>query len=326
VDAHLRESAIVQVERRRTTSWCGIRPIACLLALGASAGCGARTTLDHDSAQPAADVGGTNAGVAGALGPGGTGASSAGGSGGTAGAAGVATAGAAGLGTAGFAGTAGAAGAPPCPELIDDMEAGTGIIFGCPGRSGAWYSYNDGFGVQFPAPTAPGVPVLPSSISGGRGASARAMFSSYQSIIMPPEGDPGTHWGAGIGVDLNFDGLHYGTYDASAYDGITFWARGTPLTVEARVSTVATTLVKYGGTCPAEFCAPAEGAVTISPDWQQYFVPFHALGISAAGSTEPLGDAFRKDQLTNLQFLYTRNDDLAEFWLDDLAFYVDPTR
>lgn len=32
-----------------------------------------------------------------------------------------------------------------------------------------------------------------------------------------------------IGVDLNFDGLHYGTYDASAYDGILFWARGTPL-------------------------------------------------------------------------------------------------
>jgi len=35
-----------------------------------------------------------------------------------------------------------------------------------------------------------------------------------------------TNWLAGIGSDLASDGVTYGTFDASAYQGVTFWIRG----------------------------------------------------------------------------------------------------
>ena len=51
------------------------------------------------------------------------------------------------------------------------------------------------------------------------------------------------------------------------------WVRGNGV-VQVRVSTAETTLVAYGGTCPAEFCAPLEFPVGMSQDWQQAFVLF----------------------------------------------------
>jgi hypothetical protein len=208
--------------------------------------------------------------------------------------------------------------------MIDDMESGTGFILPCAGRAGAWYAYNDGFGSQVPPPSAPGIPLLPSVLVGGRGASSHAMFSSYRILVQPPVSNPSVNWGAGIGVDLNFDGVRYGSYDASAYDGINFWARGTTNNAAVRVSTIATTLIAYGGTCPMEFCAPAENIFVTQASWRQYFFPFSGLSRSMPDSHEPIGDAFRKDQLTNIQFLYTPDDFDSEFWVDDLAFYVAP--
>jgi hypothetical protein len=130
-------------------------------------------------------------------------------------------------------------------------------------------------------------------------------------------------WGAGIGVDLNFDGITYSTYDARAHDGISFWARSdhnSAFTIYVRINAVATTSVEYGGTCEFEVedswtCNPRFEQVVLSSEWQFYEVEF------------PSADTDHS-RLTNIQFLGTRYDPRSEtpfcpfdFWIDDLRFY-----
>jgi hypothetical protein len=216
--------------------------------------------------------------------------------------------------------------------LIDDMESGAGRILGNEGRVGVWYAFNDQtdpawstLGTQWPAPAAPGVPIPTSLIPGGRGCSGRAMHSY---------GDGFEYWGAGIGFDLGFDGQSYRTYDASAYAGITFWARGLPETImQVRVSTAVTTRAEWGGTCPQELCPyPYHTTLSFGSEWTQYWIPFASLHQSDwAGAV-----SFEQTELTNIQFFvpgpsqldlslwpydYTQNFD---FWVDDVAFYADP--
>jgi Leucine-rich repeat (LRR) protein len=198
-----------------------------------------------------------------------------------------------------------------CGPLIDDVESGTGRICQGDGRIGMWYAFNDGYFnlVQWPAPT-PGVPIPTSDIPGGRGASKRAM-RTYG-------GAPGA-WGAGLGIDLSFDGTTYGTYDARAWDGVTFWARtATNLShMAVRISSVPTTSVKYGGTCtneistPATSCNPYAEDVPLSSDWTQYWVAFPHDG----------RPDFTQDRLTNIQFLAPPGYDY-DLWIDDVSFFA----
>jgi Leucine-rich repeat (LRR) protein len=258
--------------------WLGTAGVA------SATGCGARSGLNGAS---------LDAGSAGT--PDGRGGGARAGFGGSAGAA------------AGRSGGAGMAGTEACGPLIDDLESGTGRICRGEGRVGVWYAFNDEAGSQSPALTTPGTPIFPSAIPGGRGASALAMHT---------HGEGFTLWGAGVGLDLSFDGVTYGRYDARArgYDGVTFWARGIPAPrVSFRISTSATTLATYGGVCEREPCSPFAIPLNFGAEWTQYWVPFDAL---------PSGNpALETDQLTNMQFLTDPNGQPFDFWIDDISFY-----
>jgi len=253
------------------------------------------------------------AGAAGALGSAGLG----GASGGAAGSAGAA-------GGAGLAGSAGVAGMEACGPLIDDMEDGTGRLCAGAGRVGAWYAYNDGLGVQWPPPGEPGTPILPVELDARRGQSTRAMYSFHSyGDVSQVDGTKG--WGAGIGLDLWFDGRTYAAYDASAYTGVSFFARsGRSYTeVQLRVNSVDTTLDAYGGTCPKEFCNTYAKPFYVTDEWVEYRVAFADLHPYLA---EPLAPTvLRTDRLTNLQFLFVRfapgvSTD-ADVWIDDVRFF-----
>jgi hypothetical protein len=213
------------------------------------------------------------------------------------------------------------------PSLIDDMESGTGHILDNEGRVGVWYAFNDlssnldPNANQWPAPTTPGVPVPTSLIQGARDCGTRAIHTY---------GGGFTQWGAGVGFDLSFDGQHYHMYDASAYDGITFWARGN-VEIQARISTAEATRVEWGGTCPQEICPfPYHETLGLGPDWAEYWVPFSFL----RSLYWPMPTSFDATQLTNIQFLVpgpTQCDSWPcstpqtfDFWIDDVGFYKGP--
>jgi Leucine-rich repeat (LRR) protein len=193
--------------------------------------------------------------------------------------------------------------------LIDDMEDGTGRICAGAGRTGAWYAFNDGLGKQVPALTGPGVPITPDEIPGGRGGSTRAMHTYGAGF---------TGWGAGIGLDLAYDGTVYAAYDAGAYDGITFWARADSpaFAVTLRIGTSATTRNLYGGTCTQDPCFPGTLSFRPGAQWTQYWIPFATLAASLAP-----GASFEPDKLTNIQFLVLGGD-AFDFWIDDLSFFA----
>jgi hypothetical protein len=195
--------------------------------------------------------------------------------------------------------------------VIDDLESGSGHICAGSGRVGVWYAFNDKTGEQWPAPTAPGVPIPTSLIPGGRGASTRALHTYGKGF---------SGWGAGVGLDLAFDGVSYGTYDASEFDGIRFWARSdTPQRLQVRIGTRSTKVAEYGGTCPREPCSPHAREFDVGVNWVELSLPFNDIAQLGAHSVEA---DFLRDELTHLQFIPQRLQPF-DFWIDDVRFYRD---
>lgn len=199
-------------------------------------------------------------------------------------------------------GGAGGAITRDCGPLIDDMEDGSGRICFGTGRIGVWYSFKDPTqkSTQWPSATTPGTPIETSLIPGDRGTSKRAIHT-YGSCW---------GWGSGVGIDLNFDGTTYALYDATDYQGVHFWARGTNTELRFRVGAASTTARKYGGTCATsangECAGPTGVSLTLAPEWREYSVNFGALGVAG-----------ERDRLTNIQFM-TKGD--FDFWIDDVSF------
>jgi Leucine-rich repeat (LRR) protein len=186
------------------------------------------------------------------------------------------------------------------------MEEGTGRICAGEGRVGVWYAFRDDSpeGRQWPSPLPPGTPIETSAIPDGRAGSRRGMHT-YGTAV---------GWGAGIGLDLSFDGKTYQRYDASRYQGVRFWARGSAAGghLRFRVSTASTTASEFGGTCPSSnesvecYAGPTAVLVPLGPDWQEYTVSF-----------EKLDHVEERDRLTNIQFMAGGDFD---FWVDDVSF------
>lgn len=204
-------------------------------------------------------------------------------------------------------------------SLIDDLESGTGRVPATDGRIGVWYAFDsdDGTQAQVPAPTTPGVPIIPEPV-----ASSWSQAPLCASKFAMHTTGAGYTW-AGIGFDLKFDGTTYGSYDASAFDGITFVGAGTPVSV--RISTTTTTSTKYGGTCtldeeesnPNEGCQPHSYDVSLDNEFSQHWVPFKALTL-LPGEWHTAPD-FEPKRLTNIQF-YTGG--IFDFWVDNVSFYA----
>src|SRR6185503_11395156 len=160
-------------------------------------------------------------------------------------------------------------------DRIDDLEDGDDAILALGFRQGFWYAFNDltPGALQSPAlmlfTTTPGGP-------SGKGACARSYGQGFES------------WGAGMGLDFNDTGETTPTgmtkrapYDASAYKGIAFAARGTSR-MRFAVSTAAVESTMGGGTCVGGIgnvgCADSHGVdIPLTPEWRTYSVPFDRL-------------------------------------------------
>jgi hypothetical protein len=189
-------------------------------------------------------------------------------------------------------------------NLIDDMSMGTPDILMQGGRSGSWSTANDGTpgGMQTPAPGSPCIPdVIPGAFCGF--GHAQHTFGSGFGM-----------WGAGIGFDL----ASGKPYNAGAFTGITFFARGTPTTVRFEVTESATVSTSNGGTCGvAEVCNDFHStSFPLSASWAPQVIPFSSLMQASWGTPA----AFDKSTIISVSFL-VQGGQAFDLWITDIGFY-----
>jgi hypothetical protein len=146
-------------------------------------------------------------------------------------------------------------------------------------------------------------------------------------------------WGATLQVTFNWtsNGKPSQPYDASAWDGVSFWIRkGTGPTATAILASVqdiytaAPPIPVDGGKVYPEYCSVATGvsdaekcdpfgaAVLLTDEWRFVKLPFATLQQKGFGVPSPTGKVDASN-LSGVQFgLAAGNWDL---WLDDIAFY-----
>ena len=187
--------------------------------------------------------------------------------------------------------------------LIDSMEhAGDGITGA--GFAGHWYLFNDQTdgGTETPYPfTMTSLDVanaaLPASTQG-----AHALGNGF------------TAWGCGVGFTIS--ATAGGKHNASAYTGVTFWARvgvgaATHLTVSTFDTRAETGCVKCNDQPVTSF-----DATTV---WQKIRLPFAqfrqlGFGDPQFGVYDPIG-------FGGAQF-YVPGGAKLDLWIDDVAFYA----
>lgn len=223
--------------------------------------------------------------------------------------------GAGGSGAGGGTGAGGTTAGPTDLSMIDDMEDMDGSILAADGRVGAWYTYNDTTGTQVPPAGQPGFTM--SAITPPRDASNYAANTT---------GSGFTTWGAGIGFDLNNGGGDSGAgkqpYDASAYKGITFWAKAGPGGIgNIRLNVQDAQTAPEGNICSktaTKGCNDHRGtSVSLTQDWKQFTFTFDSLKQLGFGMAYP---TFQTNKLYAIQF-QAGTKVKFDIWLDDIAFY-----
>jgi hypothetical protein len=247
---------------------------------------------------------GGEGGLSGSGTTGGSGGSS-GGSGGTTGGSGGTTGGSGGSsGVGAGSGSGGGGGVTGTIDelLIDDLEDGNHQI-ALMGQIGYWYSYNDGTGAQIPDPADPFAPVTVSPPIDGT-SSTKAVHVSWQGF---------TSWGAGFGVTFTDTSTFY---DASAHDGITFWAR-IETGSETRVDLIVAEQRSLEPACTVCGHHPTY-ALTLTTSWQRFYLPFAVF--QSDGGGDPSFLDLDPSALYGVQFFRGANHTI-DVWVDDLAFY-----
>lgn len=210
----------------------------------------------------------------------------------------------------------------PNPILYAGAPTGTGASCSTSivmPRNASWFHYDDMTGDG-------GISVLAKAEIGGCGGTSVCAYHARTS------GSGGfTNYGAGVGFDLFDDAMSAATnYDASAYTGIQYWAKGTiagtrgpgfvsaPQTIHLKLVTATDRRGDdYGAYCPM-----------IDPQtWTKCTLDFSAAKRDGFSPVPAVGgDTLDLNQLRKVQFEFSRlNDPTAtvsfDVWIDEVAFY-----
>ena len=183
--------------------------------------------------------------------------------------------------------------------LIDDFEDGDARIAPLEHRAGFWNTSNDGTGLEVPSP---GGPFPVSRIPGGRGASRFALHV---------RGGKFSKWGVALSTDLSARRC----YDASAYGGIAFWARGRGH-VDIIAKMTQTAPEEYGGSCTHDCYDGHRTTIELSSQWHEERITWAEL--KQKGFGPPL--TFDPRSLLGLEFSSMPAQTPLDYWIDDLRF------
>jgi hypothetical protein len=206
----------------------------------------------------------------------------------------------------------------PAPTNADDavatFEDGTGAVLQVGGRGGGFYMFNDGTGTQTPP-----VGMLPPATKTDRCGSTYALCMSGKGF---------TTWGAGMGTDFapTSGGMGMGTkqtYDASAYKGISFWAKSNTTTAAVRIGFKDKDTAPEGGQCDAMMTSGAQAcnddfgkALSFTNAWQPFTVMFADLTQAGWGKAAP---SFDSKAVYSVQFQISQGVDF-DLCIDDPSF------
>jgi hypothetical protein len=242
-----------------------------------------------------------------------------------------------GTGNTGNTGTSGSVGAgggvAMTGPLLDDLTDGENTIAPFSGRVGYWYTYNDTTGTQWPPSDPSGqspflvCPSSPADCMLGPGHTPAPAADFWAET----HGTGFATWGAGMGFDLNDQPpVGKAPYDASAYQGISFWGKASAaLAVRAKVQIPTISAVANGGTCvpPADpnatsgKCDNQYGiAAMFTTGWTQFMMPFATIAQEDWGGAQLMGTPFTKNSITDVQWQVPQGV-VFDFAVDDITFY-----
>jgi len=178
--------------------------------------------------------------------------------------------------------------------LIDDFEDGNPLIAAFEDRVGLWSLFKDS---DFPGSFNTISPTL------------LARPTQKNRYALHAAGGELRNWGAVISFPFQ-----PACYDASAYAGITFSARG-PGRVFVGVREVSVVPVEYGGTCTKDCYNTHETKVDLSARWQSYTVLWSEMR-QRGYDTKPLDSS----RTSGVSFLVLAADTPYDFWIDDVKF------
>ena len=209
-------------------------------------------------------------------------------------------------GSAGDTGTGnstGAGGTGTVADMIDNLDDADGRIIMANGRQGPWHSFNDSNGGNQQPPIGTGFLPVP----GGANSTSHAVHTTGS----------GYQFG-GVGFDLNNsttmpESMQSQAYNASAYNGITFWAKGTgTLRIEFPMRSFVPT--DRGGSCTSG-CWNVYGAThPRSPATGRRSPSRSALLQREQGGTNP---PFNPSEMMGLAF---KGGGTFDFWIDEVGF------
>jgi hypothetical protein len=205
-------------------------------------------------------------------------------------------------------------GAPPrsfgTQTLIDDMEDGDGNILPIDGRSGVWFTYNEGLsnGYQYPVPGSDFTMLnVPRDATGGV-------------YVANTFGKGFSTWGAGMGFVIN-NGC---PYDASRRSGIHFFARSDlgPAQLLVLLPTAATTPTDNHGTCIPVTTSSCyddyQVMLNLDENWQEEYVSY--AGLQQLGWGTPV--SFDPSTLMGVNFQTVYGGGLSfSFSIDSISFF-----
>jgi hypothetical protein len=177
-------------------------------------------------------------------------------------------------------------------DIIDDFEDGNLTLPALGGRVGNWYPFGDGSGIGS-GDTA----II------NRGASKEGLHIKGKDFSV---------WGSGFGTDMQ---PAKAPYDASAYAGVTFWARAESTLTVGIIFPDADT--DPGGKLCTSCDHHYNKGVQVTPSWQRFTINFADLVLEPG--TLPAPTMFKPDGLISVQFRLAPGQ-AYEVYVDDLAF------
>lgn len=197
----------------------------------------------------------------------------------------------------------------PATAVVEDAEDNDHQILGHEGRGGYMYTFLDEAG----STVEPVAGRLGGTFSQTEGGANGSLYAARISGTLAS----GSLVFAGYG--LNFVNPK-APYDASAYEGISFFARrseNSPASIRLKVPDANTD--PEGGVCSE--CFNDFGAdIELQTQWQRYTLSFKDLA-QASGWGAPQPGAIDATKIYGLQFQVNSPGSTFEIWIDDVSFY-----